>query len=276
MALIVPRGPEWGYCTDNTNLAAAQFGTTVSAGANNADGTTVTLLTALAHDVELLMISMCNYCSDGSLVDTLADILIDPAGGTSWVSLIDDLLANSENSAQLACSSYAFPVWIPAGASVGARARNSSTGTSSGSIHIQAYGGNANPGSWWCGQKVTSIGVNPASSRGTNVTPGVSGAWGSWTDLGSPLPYHAGAIQYGAQGETGTAWTSRTYKFQFGVSDTKIGPAFGRTTTSKEGGYSSVTGPIFASIPAGSQLRVRGLTSSTTGWDIDVAAYVVS
>jgi hypothetical protein len=43
-----------------------------------------------------------------------------------------------------------------------------------------AMGGNANPASWWCGQRVSAIGVDAANSRGTSHTPAagltVSGA----------------------------------------------------------------------------------------------------
>src|SRR5215207_4816840 len=94
MSLIV-KPPSFAYCTgswDTANPAVAP-GTTVTPSATaNTDGTAQTLIPALSHDCEFLVISAGGYTAAAALASTALDILVDPAGGTSWSVLIDDLL----------------------------------------------------------------------------------------------------------------------------------------------------------------------------------------
>jgi hypothetical protein len=183
MGLILPGGPSWAYCTNNllrsvfTNTAT--FGTQVAAGASNADGTAVTLLPALSHDAEYLRLGMGTTKTSDVNNNCLADILIDPAGGTSWSILIPSLACTPLANLQLASTApigpsgyYDFPIWIPAGASIGMQARTAAAATPQTlAVFAQAQGGNANPATWWCGQRVSAIGVDAANSRGTSHTP---------------------------------------------------------------------------------------------------------
>ncbi len=56
MGLINAAGPSWAFCTHNlpSSVDAASLGTSCTSGVSNADGTAVTLLSALSHDVEYL------------------------------------------------------------------------------------------------------------------------------------------------------------------------------------------------------------------------------
>jgi len=199
MGLILPRGPSWAYCTHNllrsgfTNTAT--LGTQVAAGASNADGTAVTLLPALSHDVEYLRLAMATTKTNDVNNNCLADILIDPTGGTSWATLIPSLAMTPLTNIQCAAASpigpsgfYDFPVWIPAGASIGMQARSAAAATPQTlAVIAQAMGGNANPASWWCGQRVTAIGVDAANSRGTSHTPSIGLAITGAANNGSGL-----------------------------------------------------------------------------------------
>src|SRR5690242_7803782 len=96
MGLIV-KPPSWGHCTTNltgTPSGSGAVGTSVIAGANNADTTQASLLANITHDVEYLVIGIRNYLISGGNGSCLLDILIDPAGGSSWAAapLINDLL----------------------------------------------------------------------------------------------------------------------------------------------------------------------------------------
>jgi hypothetical protein len=282
MALIT-KPPAWAYCTTNlANTPSPSFGTSVQASANNADGSSVAGISAITHDVEYLVICYQGYSSTGGNNSVLLDILIDPAGGTSWGStpLISDLLVGcvNANTSQLIPGQnyYHFPIWIKSGSSIGMRARTAHTGSNGGTVALFAYGGNANPSSWWCGTTVTEIGINAASSQGTDHLAGDSSVFSSWTNFGSTLPYQTGALQFAVHGTNVTTTANNlNYHFEFGVGSTRIGHPILRFTNTNEGGWVINPAPIFCNLPAGTQLQVRGKCNSTAQ-TLDVAAYAVS
>lgn len=288
MGLIVPRGPDWNYYADNTGAVlsfGSRVGTVVTAGANDTPGSVVTLLSALSQDVEYIVIEYQRYASSGADSSTLLDIMIDPAGGTSWLNdpLIPGLLVGfspDTSNSHGAMPGYQFPVWIPAGASIGARAQTAhSSDITVGRISIMVAGGNSNPASWWCGQKVTNVGVDLTNSRGTLITPGASSSFGSWTNLGSTLSVDCGAIQFARQGVGGNAVAGSFdfYKAEFGIGERLIAPPFHfmLSSLSEQRFDYNESGIVFKSIPSGAQLQCRIAGSSATPDNIDVAAYVV-
>lgn len=282
MGLILPGSPAFAYCSDNlastpsTTVPAAQI---TSDAATNTDGTAGTILSALAHDCEYLIIGTSSPGASTVNTSSLMDVLVDPAGGTSWASFIDDLIAGYNQSMALTTSAfglrlYHFPVWLPAGTSIGAQIR-SATGSQTANVFAWAYGGVRQPASWWCGQKVETIGATPATSRGTTHTAGSTGAFSSWASLGSTIARDAHAIQFGLQSEGDTNTPAMTFHFEFGYSSTRIGPRIHHSQGAQEQVASYPQGPIFCNIPAGTQLQVRGTASGAPG-TTDVAAYVVS
>lgn len=283
MALIFPCGPQWAFNTNNlATTPSSQPGTFLTAGGNNTDGQVQTLLPALAHDVEFLRIYYGGFTANSADGSTLLDILFDPAGGTNWNSLIDDLLvgysggvSSSGSSPAGPCHYYDFPVWIPAGASVGGRARNATGGTMTGFVALFARGGNANPASWWCGQRVKSWGVNPSTSHGTPVMPGASPAWGAWTDVGAPIDTPCGALQFGVQGVMrGDLTYVTTDHWQVGVSAQPYATVL-KQFTGSEAGWTLPPGLMWANLAAGTQLQARGMASNGAPVAFDVAVYTV-
>ena len=281
MGLIIPKGPSWGFCVDNNTgtPSVTALGIQVTAGANDTPATAVTLLDDLAHDVEYLRIGIRGYTAVTQNGSALLDILYDPDGGTDWQTLIPGLLAGftfATTSSSAMPLWYDFPIWIPAGASIGAQAQTAhSSNITSGRVVVQAFGANANPASWWCGQRVSAIGVDVANSIGVMHTPGASGVFSSWTNFGSTLAADAGAVQWAAQGpNTGTA-VNAIFRFEFGISGQRIGPSCTRSITTAEFGWAMPAGLIFANLPGGAQLQVRGTSDNASPQDIDVAAYAV-
>jgi len=279
---LITKPPSWGHCTTSYSGTPAAGGlssgvlVTASSGAN-VDGSSLAVITNLTHDVEFLQIGYAAGNTSTTEVNMLLDILIDPAGGTSWgsVPLINDLLVGfSPNVTSTSPPQwFHFPIWIKSGSSIGARVR-SSAASDNVSIWAIAQGGNANPSSWWCGSAVETIGVNPASSVGTNHTPGSSGAFSAWTDFGSALTAPCGALQFAMQGSTATA-LALGYYFEFGVDSTRIGPNYYKTLTTSEVGMCLPWAPVFCALPTGTQLQVRA-TCSGAPQAIDVAAYAVN
>jgi len=183
MALLVPNGPSFAHWSDNlgpmSNNNTTGFGVPVPSGTSSADGADTTVMSALAHDCEYLWFACTGLVSGSTAPGALMDLLVDPAGGTSWSEKITDLLVGSSNqngfnnsSAGISCP-FHFPLWLPAGTSIGARIRRQSGTGGNMQVMMMAAGGNRNPASWWCGQKVETIGTMvPSSSIGQVHTPG--------------------------------------------------------------------------------------------------------
>src|SRR5215211_2854506 len=130
MGLMIPY---WGWANASSNITgtpATTEGTLVTGGSANTDGSTVTLLSALGHDCELLEIGSHTSSANAANTSALLDIMIDPAGGTSWATtpLISDLLTGYTGSLTATGPGivrwFYFPIWIKSGTSIGARVRS--------------------------------------------------------------------------------------------------------------------------------------------------------
>lgn len=288
MALILPGGPDWAYYSDNLTIGDSilDAGVAVTAAANNSKGSTTTVMSALAHDVEYLRVGVFGTGASNVNSSTLLDIMIDRAGGTSWETdpLIPNLVAGHLTAGYLEYTQYPasvtcwynFPIWIPAGASLGVRGQTAHTSDiTTGRVIIQAAGGNRNPASWWCGQRVTAIGIDTDHSIGDLIPPDTAPSWGSWSNIGSALTSDAYAVQLMMQGESDSSLSNSTIYVQMGVSSTQIGPNLVRGTNTYETGVVLMPGPIFCALPAGTQLQARATRDAGNADDVDVAIYAV-
>ena len=293
MALINPAGPSFAHWTDNlgTFSSGTTYGTQYEAGLNSgtpADASPATLLSALSHDCEYLVLGFSGFGEAGVNSATLLDILYDPAGGTSWTELISDLLVGmlgattnfASTSARLGIPlMYHFPLWLPAGSSIGVQAKTVHTGalTTPSRVVAMAAGGSRNPASWWCGQKVETVGtLNQTTCRGQAITPGASGSMAvGWSSLGSALSAAGGAVQFACQGEATGSISAGTSRIEFGLGDVPVGPPLYKGMGGAEDGAHWFAGPIFYDFPAGAQLQARAGSSKAVPGAQDVAAYVV-
>jgi hypothetical protein len=283
--LIIPP-LQFAHCTDNltsTPPAATigtQFGTdTLTA---NVDGVPRTVIgTALTHDVHYVVIGITGINASGFISNSLTDILYDPAGGTSWSVLIEDLVSGftAGSTAGTVCFAqyYCFPLWVKAGATFGVTAKTSrgAPGYENGRIGLWLYGEPNRPEMWWCGQKVEGVGVDASTSSGTNITPGNTGAWSSWTNIGSTTNGRYGAIQFGWNGTDSSALGQGSY-WQIGFDSVQLAgsPTMFISTSTAEVSARCPFGPIWTDIPAGKQLQVRA-TSSGAAEANNVALYGV-
>lgn len=287
MALIT-QSPAFAHWSDNIALPSADgldYGSGVAPGLSNADGSAVTLLSALAHDCEYLVLAVSGFSLSGANTSALLDILIDPAGGTSWSDFITDLTCGYTSFIEMDGSGnfgvplmYHFPVWLKAGTSIGALARctHASPFTNTPRVVAYAAGGSKNPGSWWCGQKVETVGtLDAANSRAQAHTPGASQAFSSWTSLGSATASRAGALQYGVQGPGSSSVSGKVYRYEFGAGSSQIGPCVYRGMGGLECATHFFPGPVFCDIPAATQMQVRAACGVASPQSLDCAAYLV-
>lgn len=284
--LLIPKTPDWSFCTDNypATLSGLTMGASITPGVSDADGAVVDLFgSPISHHTEYLQLKF-SYQSPPAAGDNsmLATVLYDPDGGTNWQTLIPFLIVSAgelglstTNTPAVYPLQYDFPIAIPAGSTIGIRARCAHTSVGDLRCIAIAQGGNANPEAWWLGQRVSAIGINAAASQGTSHTPGSTNVFSSWTDFGSPLAESAKAFQFAVSGVFGSAtYFASTYLFEFGVAGQRIGPPVIKGITSAEVGCSVSTGLVWKELRAGTQLQVRA-KCNTGALNLGVGAYAI-
>lgn len=281
-----PGGPAWQFEVDNLTGTppATGPGTGFTYGGASADGAAVTLLTALANEVQYVVLAINGADTNAEDNSALGYLLVDTTGqvanwaaGTVAVKIADLVCgANALQNTNIGPSHwYHFPLKIPAGASVGWRARKAgATASTNGKIAIWCYGKPKNPTAWWCGDTVEALGTTAASSKGTSHTPGNTGAFSAFAAVGTSTRRY-GAIQFGTNGSDGTM-LAVGYYWQLGLAGAQLAgtPTIFRAGSTAETGVQVSPGPIFVDIPAASAIQVRGTCSGVAeAWD--VAAYGV-
>ncbi len=156
---------------------------------NNTKGSWAQLLTAIANDCYLIHVQISAGSVSAAARDMIVDIGVDPAGGTAYTVAIPDLLgscARGLNVGGPSCLHYTFPLFIPAGATVAARAsvNNATVGTVR--VWCSVFGQPTHPHLVRAGAVVEAFGITAASSSGTAVTPG-NNAEGAYAQLGANL-----------------------------------------------------------------------------------------
>lgn len=255
--------------------SAMPTGTNFTAGANQADGTAVSLIAAIAHDVHFFRIRIQGVSTSGADSNALGDVLIDPAGGTSWSPLVNDICCGFGGASSTTyMRMYEFPLYIASGSSIGWRAKAQHTANiTTGYILIEAYGEPTNPAMWWCGQGVETLGATAA--KGTAITPGNSGAAGTWTSVGSTTTKQIKSMQLGVNGSDNNS-LNVTYHAEMGYGSVKLpgsGISFANVSTIESANHMNPL-PVGCSIPVGTQMQARA-TCSGTAEDIYVALYGV-
>jgi hypothetical protein len=191
MALFVPQGNDFQWVF--SNISATRPGTngwgflhTPSATADTFS-TYATLVSAADVDYDVYGIYLCfnNGATTNTIRNTLVNIGVDNAGGTSFQTIIPDLIAGSAAPLNIGSGGiwYYFPLYIPAGSSIGIQA--GSTTTASFSTAVWLYGKPRRPEAVRTGSYVTAFGATRGTSwRGTNITPGTTSE-GTLTQIGS-------------------------------------------------------------------------------------------
>lgn len=180
-------GNSWGFRASNVLdtrpvSTGGTLGTSVTPG-NNTKGSWTQILPALAQTTYLLEIGFCLGRVSGQARDILADVGVDPAGGSSYSVLVPDLLCSCSAAPNGVLSVlYYFPIRIASGSTVAVRGsvNNATVGTFRAVLF--AYGAPADVSRIRYGSYVRAYGVNQAASCGTPVTPGTTSE-GTWTEL---------------------------------------------------------------------------------------------
>jgi hypothetical protein len=143
---------------------------------------------SVTHDVYAVRIACGVLGVNGETRMVLADFATDPAGGTSYSPVINNLGYMPHNTSFTSAQQYFFPLFIKAGSSIAIR-QQCGTAAVNCQYRVWLYCKPTRPESWRVGTFVTTYGATTASTTGTAVTPGTTSE-GSWTVLGSTSSKH--------------------------------------------------------------------------------------
>jgi hypothetical protein len=201
---------------DGTRPANA-WGTSVVPG-NNTYGSYANLGVISASDPAYGILININSNGNSTLLrDLIVTIGIDPAGGTSFTDYIPHLLGSCAQVYEGIGVEYYFPLRVPAGASVGAKASVNNVTVATCRVAATLYCQPSRPDLVRAGSFVRTFGDVAASSTGTAVTPGTTSE-GAWTQLGSALAESLWYWECGFGINNGTM-TSNGYHLDVGLGD---------------------------------------------------------
>lgn len=274
--------PQFSLYESNQTTPSDTPGTSIAnpaGGANTKDTTWTTLVASLAFDVAMIGVHFSGSAVSATNTATLIDLGIGAAAAEEIV--IPDLLAGwvPAGSTIGGFKSYYFPLYLPAGSRLSARAASVRT-TGSVRCAVELWGGPRNPDAW-VGQQVIAYGIDAANSRGTAVTAGASSAEGSWTEITSGTSQDHAAIVAAIGGATATTtMVNGTYLMDVGVGAATEAAIFenlrAREDTAEQVCQQQPWLPIYVPVPSGTRLVAR-LSSNSAGPVVnDCALYGVS
>lgn len=265
---------------NSNNLGAtapsATMGTSVTPGASNAEGSWTQLLTALSGDMSGFWLRVSDGASSATQKSHLLDIGIDPAGGSSYTAIINNIVCGSSGAITTTGGGHRFffPMRLPGGATVAARIQGVASTAGTVRVGIRAYNAQqSRPWTFPVAQYSETIGTITNSS-GVTFTPG-TGAPGSWVSLGTTTrDLWWWQVAYQVDNTTITAeycWV----ELAFGTAGTKIiiqrrinGGTTGETT-GEVTALNLLPHEAYCPVPAGTEMWVRGSCDSApdTGYN---------
>lgn len=249
-----------------------------TAGTTTAKGTPVEMIASTAFDAYWVKILASGYAAGGAVSQGCMDILI---GGATEEILIADLLmgycggggASAGNGPKM----WEFPLYIPAGSRLAVQAAGSRTSQDV-AVQVWLYGGNGYP-PFRVGTKVTTYGMGTVPD-GTAITPGASGAEGSWTEITASTSEDHFALVPSFQMSGDATTNIRTIAVDIGIgsaTEEEIAQSYWFGTDSNEymgGPYNSM--PTFQDVPSGTRLAMRASNNGTNDGAYNGVIHAVS
>lgn len=279
MALWVPQHGVVRVQHNLTGIGTVAPGTAVTTGGSSSTkGSAVQLIASTSFDAFEIIIMVSNYAASAITSKACLDIMV---GAATEEVIIPDLLAGHAGMTTAAVNQgpkhWKFPLYIPAGSRISARAAGSRTGTDM-RVCVFIRGGNVSP-PFRVGSKVVTYGIGTVPA-GTPVTHG-NASEGAWTQVTASTSEYHWACLPSFQGPTDTTLTPlRTFELDIGIGAAteellggyEQGYMYRVDTLESIGGPYNYYEPVFADIPASSRLTAR--LSADGG--ADAAAYEVA
>lgn len=212
MPLFVPRSSSQYWTYDNWGAnPSTTIGASVVPGTSNAEGSWA----ALAGSANMVQQSVGVHllvhsgAVAGSAKPQLMDVGVDPAGGTSYTSILTNIPVGCSPAPTVAgLRAFFFPIAIPANASVAARIQGASATAGTVRVAAKFFGQGTAPETLPVGSFSETVGT-VTNSDGVSFTPG-NAADGSWSDLGATTT-PCWWWQYGYQINNATITAKYTY-----------------------------------------------------------------
>lgn len=267
----------FNFVYSNHSVPATTPGLSIIPGASNAEGSWTEIASAanLSQDIYEILIWVHSGGVTGQSKQHLLDIGIDPAGGTSYIEQIANIVCGDTSivvagSVTVCGFFFLLPYYIKSGSAVAIRIQGSNA--TAGTVRIVASfrGQPSRPENVKVGQHVETIGTI-TNSLGVSFTPGNTGAEGSWVSLGTTTR-DLWWWQLGVQCDNGTI-TALAYNFDLAYGDGSNKVMIIENFTVYCSAGETMGGMLvfdgFCEVPAGSELFIRGSCSSTavTGWN---------
>lgn len=274
-------GNDFGFTVDNfgATFSDAAFGTSVSNILAHTKGTASELIAgaSVTTDIFAMTIGFCGGNTAAATRRFLADILVDPAGGSSWSVLIPDLYVNSPALGEGGYW-YTFPLYVKSGSSIGLQ-HQCSTAAIALRTGIRLYGKPSNPSMMRVGTKVQAIGVNASNTDGVTVVPGTN-AMGSYSASLGTTSRDCWFWQLGVgSGDTTMSSVSYNYEVAAGNGTNKLTVSDNtiiKTNASEAMSKISTYGTNIKQIAAGADVYVRAQGTAAPDGTISAIAYAVS
>ena len=262
--------PSWG-----TARPASANGTSVTP-AVGSYGTAVQLGSDLTQDAYGILINMNTNFTSNTSRNTVVTIGIDESGGTSPTDKITGLLCGGASAYTRSGGGiwYYFPLFIPAGSAIFAKAQ--STVTTAIRVGCVTLSQPANPAAIRKGSFVETVGIT--APAGVAITPGTTGE-SAWTLIGTTT-LRTWWVQFGVQQTTAdTAWTLTALHCDVavgtaGTKDIIIKDANVNFDTGEYAGSPQMAAGVEWDIPAGSSIYMR-LQGSGTAEAKNCAVYLL-
>ena len=172
------------YLVSNMGAASASApGTSVVPGASNAEGSWTQVLSALTYDIYWIELLVCGGATASTNKAHFLDVGPDPAGGTSYIQRIGNIVCGGSPVWTQGAVSKNFPLYIKAGSTVAVRIQGVAGTAGTVRVVINARGLPQNPELFRSGGYSETIG-SVTNTQGNSITPGTSGE-GSWTSFGT-------------------------------------------------------------------------------------------
>lgn len=264
-----------GYFATNDSDPVASAGTTVTSSASaNTYGTWTQIHAGFTHATTLVDINITNLGANATNKNCYIDIGVGASSGA--VCLLIEKLGGCGAGPGLGIN-YLVPIRIPPDTPVWARHQNVATSQAAG-VQITAHGGNQNIWTMPTITSVAALGATTASTVGTTVVVGASGAEGSWTQIvASTTTDYAGAfISFFNNGTAHTAGVVYSFDLAMGASgqEQTIGENLTRSSPiSSAEQFITICHPTLLGIPSGARLSVRG---SCTGAVVTTTSVIIN
>lgn len=253
--------------TKGTTLIEQASASVTTGASSSTKGTAAQIIASTARDTHLLVVTVYGYALAATASQMAFDILTGAA--TEYV-LIPNLLGGHAG-----VKTWFFPIYIPAGTRIAAQAAGARTSTAC-TVRVQCINFPGGP-PFQVGSRVTTYGMGTVPA-GTAITPGASGAEGSYAQITASTSERHFAVVPSFQVTGDTTTNLRYISLDVGVGSATEEIALEDwvcfTTANEEMGL--VAWPIWKEIPASTRLAMRASNSGTNDGAYNGALHCVS